>query len=269
MPLILRWRGGMPGPVAGEGLRPDCLPAAASDLAHRPIRVGNEDALLGDLFELVSDGNDQHLILEGDFRSVHGLGAGMKAGRLEVRGDVGHRLGAEMAGGSIAVFGSAGAATGADLAGGIIRVEGNTGPDLGAAQPGSRIGARGGLILVKGDAGPGVGTAIRRGLIAVGGSVGSGAGRGMIAGTIFVGGAVGPSLGAGMKRGTIAVFGGDFEPAPAFEPSGSLRPPVAAIYLRRLREWGWPVPTLAGSSGFRRYNGDRTIGGQGEIWQFG
>lgn len=269
MPLTLTWRGGIVGPVDGAGLRPDRVAGPLADLARRPIRVGNRDAAWGDLFDLAGDGGDGHLVLEGDFGSVRDLGAGMGAGRLEARGDVGHRLGVGMAGGAIEVFGSAGAWAGADLGAGLIRIRGDAGDDLGAALPGGRAGARGGAILVHGSAGDRVGTALRRGVVAVAGPVGAGAGWGMIAGSIFLGGAAGPGLGAGARRGTIALLGGGPEPGPTFEPSGSLIPPVAAIYLRQLRDWGWPAPIPAGLGPLRRYNGDRAVGGRGEIWRFG
>ena len=265
MPLILRWRAATSAPVGGEAIRPGGLGSveAASRLS---IPVGNSTADLAELFDL--EGNDDnHLIFEGDLRTVHGLGAGMASGRLEVRGDVGHRLGEAMAGGSIEVVGSVGSNAGADLAGGFLRVRGNAGPNLGAARPGSRVGMRGGVILVDGNAGAGAGTAVRRGTIAVAGSVGEGAGRGMVAGSIFIGGKVAPGLGSGMKRGTIAILGTEpFEPGPTFEPSGTLRPPVLTIYLRQLKEWGFPVPEAAFQASIRRYNGDRSLGGQGEIF---
>ncbi len=72
-----------------------------------------------------------------------------------------------------------------------------------------------------------------------------------------------------MKRGTIGLLGDRREPGPTFEPSGSLRPPVATILLRQLAEWGFLVPEAAFAGRFRRYNGDRSVGGQGEIWRFG
>ena len=270
MPLVLRWRGATSAPVGGEEIRPDRLVGSVAEVAKVSIRVGNGRAELADLFDIGGEAGDNHIVIEGDLRSVHGLGAGMSGGRLEVRGEVGHRLGEGMAGGSIEVSGSVGSGAGADMAGGWIRVRGGSGANLGSALPGSRVGMRGGVILVDGDAGAGVGVAIRRGIIAVGGSVGEGAGRGMIAGSIFVGGVIGPRVGTGMKRGTIALMGaGDFEPCPTFEPSGSLRPPVAAIYLGQLRDWGFRVPESASFGPIRRYNGDRAVGGQGEIWRLG
>ena len=270
MPLVCHWRGATHAPVDGSAIRPDEIQGSGAGAARLPVRVGNQTATLGDLFRIEGDGSDGRIVLDGDLRSVHGLGSGMTGGRLEVRGDVGHRLGVGMMGGEILIHGSAGGSAGAEMLGGLIRVEGDAGDDPGAALPGSRVGMRGGVILVDGNAGGGVGLALRRGFIAVTGSVGAGAGRGLVAGTIFVGGKVGPGLGRGMKRGTIAVGGEanpDFDPGPTFEPSGSLRPPVVAIYLKQLRDWGFPL--VASLNSFRRYNGDRATGGQGEIWELG
>ncbi len=269
MPLVLRWLGATTAPVDGSVLQPDRL--VGVDLARLPIRVGNRMAVLGDLCVIEGDGADGSIVVEGDLRSVHGVGSGMTGGRISIRGDVGHRLGVAMTGGEIEVVGSVGRGAGADLSGGTIRIKGDAGDDLGAALPGSRIGMRGGLILVDGNAGPGVGTALRRGIIAISGSAGSGVGRGLIAGSIFVGGAVGPGLALGMKRGTVALTAApaDFDPGPTFEPSGSYRPPVATIFLKQLRDWGFPVADHAFAPPFRRYNGDRGVAGQGEIWLFG
>ena len=268
MPLILRWRGDVAAPVDGSTIRPDGLTGPADAGARQSVRVGNGSAGLGDLFDIEGDGGDGHLIVEGDVRAIHSLGAGMAAGRLEIRGDAGHRLAVGMTGGEVEVFGSVEAAAGNEMAGGVLRIRGHAGAELGAALPGSRVGMRGGVIVVGGDAGDGVGTALRRGIIAVQGSVGAGAGRGLVAGSIVVGGRAGADLGAGMKRGTIALFDADFEPGPTFEPSGSLRPPVATILLRELAARGFVVPA-PGPGAFRRYNGDRAIGGRGEIWHFG
>jgi len=72
-----------------------------------------------------------------------------------------------------------------------------------------------------------------------------------------------------MKRGTLAFFGLDDpdEPGllPSFEPSGTLRPHVLTIYLRELRALGFPVPEAAFAAPIRRYNGDRVVGGLGEV----
>ena len=234
-----------------------------------PIPVGNGRAEVGELFEVSGDGEDGQVAFEGDLRSVRELAGGMASGRVVVRGDAGDGLGAGMMGGSIEVEGSAGSWLGAEMGGGTIRVGGDSGDFAGAALPGSRVGMRDGLILIDGSAGEDVGLAMRRGLIAIGGRSGDGLGRGMVAGSIFGFGAVGRYPGAGMKRGTLGLFGLE-DPdrpglLPTFESSGSFRPPVVTIYLRRLRSLGFAVPEAAFARPLRRYNGDRVAAGRGEV----
>ena len=110
---------------------------------------------------------------------------------------------------------------------------------------------------------------MRRGLIAVSGRAGDDLGRAMIAGSIFAFGPLGARVGAGMRRGTLALFGVP-DPAdpgllPTFAASGRYRPPVLTLYLKKLREWGFPVPDPAFSGTFVRYNGDLVEHGRGEI----
>jgi formylmethanofuran dehydrogenase subunit C len=269
MPLTLTWKGPIGRPVEGESLRPEILNRSAIDAARLRVPAGNSHIELGELFRIEGDGQDGHLIFEGDLRPVRGLATGMASGRVEIQGDAGHRLGSGMTGGSIVVEGSAGNWVGAEMAGGLTHVKGNVGDLLGAALPGSRKGMREGVILVDGNAGDDVGLALRRGLIAIQGRVGRGMGRGMIAGSIFGFGPVGRGAGAGMKRGTLALFGlkeaAEFELSPTFEPSGGFRPHVLSIYLAKLKRLGLEVPSTAFTSSIRRYNGDRLERGQGEI----
>lgn len=272
MPLHLHWRDATRLAVVAEGLSPAALAALAPpERARWPLRVGNRLVPLADLFRIEGSIDDGHLVLEGDLRQLRGVGRGMAAGTLTVQGDVGAELGAELAGGTIEVAGSAGDWAGAALRGGLLRIQGNAGQFLGAAYPGSRIGMRDGVILVEGSAGGDVGLAMRRGLIAIAGAAGDSLGRALIAGSIFTFGSVGRRAGAGMKRGTLALFG-LAEPAnpellllPTFAPSGRGRPPFLNIYLRRLSQWGFPLPETAFSGPLDRYNGDLATRGQGEV----
>ena len=269
MPLTLRWKGSAGFAVEGDGLRPETLGGPADSARRIEVSAGNGTVELGDLFAIDGDGGDGSLVFEGDLRSVRGLGSGMGAGRIEVRGEAGPAVGSGMTGGTIVVDGSVGPWAGAEMRGGMIRVGGSAGDFAGAALPGSRVGMREGVILVAGDAGADVGLAMRRGVIAVGGRMGDGAGRGMVAGSVFGFGPVGRHPGAGMKRGTLALFGlvdADSSPIlPTFEPSGSFRPHVLTLYLRQLAGWGFAVPPGAFAGRVRRYNGDRVAGGKGEI----
>ena len=108
MALTLRWIDSTTLKVDGECLGPATLGRSAAEVARLPVRVGNGQAEVGELFEVEGDGSDGEVAFEGDLRSVRDLAQGMKSGRVVVRGDAGDGLGAEMAGGSIEVEGSAG-----------------------------------------------------------------------------------------------------------------------------------------------------------------
>jgi formylmethanofuran dehydrogenase subunit C len=267
MPLTLSWSAATSLPVDGESLRPDALSGLSADeVARVRLPVGNGSAEVGELFRVEGDLADGHLVLVGDLRKVRAIGRGMTSGRLTIRGAAGSRLGAGMTGGTIEVDGSAGDWAGAEMRGGLLRIRGPAGDGLGAALPGSRLGMREGVILVEGTAGADVGLAMRRGLIAVLGPVGDGLGRAMIAGSIFAFGPVGRAPGSGMRRGMLALLGPESpEVPPTFRPSGRIRPPFMDLYLRQLREWGFPLADSAAPGPFARYNGDLLAKGQGEI----
>ncbi|AGA25626.1 formylmethanofuran dehydrogenase subunit C [Singulisphaera acidiphila] len=273
MALNLHWRGTTSLTIEAEGLAPERLASlSAADIGRSKVSLGNAEAELGELFAIEGSAEDGHVTLEGDLRQVDRLGQGMSTGTLTIRGDVGAELGAEMTGGRIEVQGTVGDWAGAEMRGGVLKIRGGAGRFLGAAYPGSRLGMREGVILVEGAIGEDAGLAMRRGLIAVAGSAGDGLGRGMIAGSIFAFGPVGDFPGAGMKRGTLAFFEGEGDGTnerwllPTFVPSGRSRPPFLTIYLRQLRQWGFPVPDSAFSGPLARYNGDLAQRGQGEIW---
>jgi formylmethanofuran dehydrogenase subunit C len=270
--MILRWLDRTGLPVDAGGLTPRALLGRpAAEVARTGVRVGNQDAELGDLFEVGPSWDTaatagESLVFEGDLRNVRGLAHGMEWGRLVVRGVAGARVGAGMSGGIVEVEGDAGDGAGAEMRGGLLRITGNAGHGLGAAEPGSRLGMRDGVILVGGSAGDDAGRKMRRGLIAVAGSVGEGFGRDVIAGSLFSFGPVARYAGLGMKRGTIAVFEpSGLEVLTTFAASGRFRFPFVTIYLRRLSAWGFPVPAEVSAAGMDRYNGDLAEGGQGEI----
>lgn len=256
--------------VEAECLRPETMAAlSAVEAARLPVRLGNATAELGDLFRVEGSAEGGRLVLEGDLTHVRRIGQGMGSGSVTIRGDVGSHLGAGMTGGTIDVEGKVGDWAGAEMRGGEIAIRGEAGDGLGGAYPGSRQGMRDGVILVEGDIGHDAGLAMRRGLIAVSGRSGDDLGRAMIAGSIFAFGPLGTRVGAGMRRGTLALFGvpdpGDPGLLPTFARSGRYRPPVLTLYLKRLREWGFPVPDTAFSGTFVRYNGDLVEHGRGEI----
>jgi formylmethanofuran dehydrogenase subunit C len=108
---------------------------------------------------------------------------------------------------------------------------------------------------------------MRRGLIAIRGSAGHAIGCNLIAGTVLVFGSVGIRPGAGMKRGTIGLLGVGPPPAmlPTFRSAGRFRPVFLQIYLRHLRQLGFPIPEDCFTINFERHSGDFLEYGKGEI----
>jgi formylmethanofuran dehydrogenase subunit C len=264
--LTLRYRGTTTIPVEAECLTPDNLAGKSpAEVAALIVQHGNGVAKLGDCFEIEGDATDGQLLLEGDLSRVKLIGAGMRSGRVVVRGDVGMHLGAEMRGGTIEVYGNAGDWVGAEMRGGRIHVRGDAGHLVGAAYRGSRSGMRGGVILIDGDAGNEVAATMRRGLIAVGGATGDFAGVSLIAGSLFLFGAVGARPGAGMKRGTIACLGAAPPLLPTFRDACTYRPAFVSLYLRQLRAWGFAVEERFLGGTWKRYCGDLVAQGKGEI----
>jgi len=263
---VLRLRESSTLPIEADCISPDHFAGRSrAEIKALPVYYGRRKVTLGDLFAVDGDGEDE-IIVEGDLCHVKRIGQGMSRGRVAIHGDVGPHLGAEMRGGEILVHGDVDGWAGAQMSGGVIRVCGNAGPLLGAAYPGEKRGMRGGVIIVEGDAGPRAGERMRRGLVAVQGSAGEFAGARMIAGSIFVLGALGARAGAGMKRGTIVALGGLADGLlPTFCYACTYRPAFLRFYLRRLREWGLPVVQEQVEGLFRRYTGDVTTLGKGEI----
>jgi formylmethanofuran dehydrogenase subunit C len=254
-------------PVEAESITPQAfMGKSVSEIEALPVIQGNAAARLGDFFQ-VSGETDGIVRLAGDCSRVKYVGKGMTAGRIEVEGDIGMHLGAEMRGGEIDVRGSVGDWAGAEMRGGVLRVSGNAGHLLGAAYRGSAKGMRGGTILVAGAAGNEVGCAMRRGLIAVG-AAGDFAGVMMLAGSIFVFGRLGIRPGAGMKRGSLVVATRDGDGPrllPTFRFDCEYRPPWLPLYARQLRALGFPLPEGLAGTPCRRYSGDFTELGRGEI----
>jgi formylmethanofuran dehydrogenase subunit C len=268
--LRLRYQGTTTIPVEAEAITPDRLAGkTAAEVAALPVQHGNASVALGEFFSVEGNADDQDVVIEGDCSRVKWIGAGMKTGRVTVRGNVGMHAGAEMVGGELHVHGDASDWLGAEMHGGRIHVHGNAGHLVGAAYRGSRAGMRGGIILVDGSAGNEIGSTMRRGLIAVGGEAGDFAGVSLIAGSIFLFGPPGIRLGAGMKRGTLAVFAEQLALLPTFRFDCVYRPVFLELYLRQLAAWGFPLAEQFRRGSYRRYSGDLVALGKGEVlhWQ--
>jgi len=252
-------------PIEAGSICPDLFVSRTlAEIKALPAFRGRRKVELGDLFEIQGDRSDS-VIVEGDLRHVQNIGMRMSHGRVLVRGSVGLHLGAYMRGGEIIVEGNASDWAGAQMQGGVIRIMGNAGHRVGAAYPDEKRGANRGTIVVEGNAGREAGARARRVLIVVQGDVGDSAGANMIAGSIIVLGRLGKRAGVGNKRGTIVALGETPEILPTYRYECTMRPVFLRCYLRRLLDWGLPVPKAAVDGEFRRYSGDTTSLGKGEI----
>ncbi len=253
-------------PIEADSITPDLFVGRKrSEIESLPAFYGRRKVSIGDLFEVDGERSDK-IVIQGDLQHVKKIGQGMSRGRIEVRGDVGPHLGAYMRGGEITARGNAGDWAGAHMQGGRIWIHGNAGHHVGAAYPGEKRGVNRGVIIVNGNAGSELGAVMRRGLIVVLGNVGDFAGARMIAGSVFVFGHLGKRAGAGMKRGSIISFGTSAPLLPTYRFESVCRPVFLGFFLNRLQKWGVPITPEMGERSFRRYSGDITSLGKGEIF---
>ncbi|RLF11192.1 MAG: formylmethanofuran dehydrogenase subunit C [Thermoprotei archaeon] len=194
-------------PIEAECIKPDTFAGKSlDDIAKLPVYEGNTRRTLGDLFEIEgSPGSaalDTMITIEGDLSKVKRIGEGMTAGKIVIKGDVGHYLGFKMKGGSIEVHGNVGLWLGGKMKGGEIVVFGNAGDCVGGA-------LRGEL--------PGKG--MKKGTIIIHGNAGAEVGKGMSGGSIIVDGNVGPLPGVDMRGGNIGIKG-DCEGKPGARMAG-------------------------------------------------
>jgi len=251
-------------PLEAGTITPDCfLGKTEIDIAGLQVTYGNEQACIGDFFQVNGEGTEE-LNLEGDLSRVKNIALGMTRGRVAIHGDVGMHLGSAMHGGEINVHGNVGDWAGAEMKGGKIHIRGNAGHDLGGAYRGSRHGMNRGLIIVEGDAGNETGAVMRRGLIVVTGNVGDFAGAFMIAGSIMVFGKLGIRAGAGMLRGTIVTFQPP-ELLPTFRYNCSYSPSFLKMIFQDIKSHGLSIVDDYITGHFRRYSGDFNRLGKGEI----
>src|SRR6266852_9953929 len=169
----------------------------------------------------------------------------MKAGTIELSGNVSDWLGAEMSGGRIGV-------------------RGNAGGQVGAAYRGSVSGMTGGTILIEGSAGLEVGMRMRRGLIAMGGQVRDFAGLLMKGGTIVLRGGAELRTGAWISRGTIISLT-PIPLLPTFSYACTYNPTFLRLYARHLSTLGFSIPCDEQDGAYQRYTGDAAVPGKGEL----
>jgi formylmethanofuran dehydrogenase subunit C len=248
-------------PLDLSPLLPELLAGSSeSAMASMPLRLGNREVALGELFTIAAD-NDDRLVLAGTNVCCDRIGAGMASGRLIVEGDAGAGAGLGMSGGEIEVRGSVGPMAGAEAGGGVLRIAGDAGERLGGALPGAG-GTSGGTILVGGHCAARVGERMRKGLIVVGGDAGPHAAVAMRGGTIVVRGSCAPEPASSMRRGTLYLARGPASLLPTFADDGLHELLWLRLLERHLVELGQAkLPSLR----VRRWGGDLADVGKGEV----
>jgi formylmethanofuran dehydrogenase subunit C len=250
--------------LEAEVLSPDVLaPLTNEEIRSLPLFLGRKQVPVGDVFTVEGAGGDR-VEIRGDASKVKWIGRGMTRGCLTITGDTGMHLGAFMTGGSIEVTGSVSDWLGAEMSGGLIRVHGDAGDHVGAAYRGGLTGMRDGTILVEGSAGLEVGRRMKRGTIAVGGTVRELAGLQMKGGTILVRRGADLRAGALMVRGTIVSLA-PISILPTFAYASTCTPTFLRVYARHLATLGFDVPCDEQVGTYRRYVGDSSVPGKGEI----
>jgi len=257
-------------PLEAEVITPDQL-AGLSNAQVRELIIyhGKRQVPLEEFFDVDGDGS-QDIVLHGDLNKVRWVGHGMTSGRITIHGDVGMHLGARMKRGHIEVHGSAGDWIGAEMKNGFIHVHGNAGGQIGAAYRGAPSGMRNGTIIVDGSAGLEVGMRMRRGTIVLGGVARDFCGLQMKGGTIVLREGAEIRAGAWMNRGTIISLK-PLQMMPTFAHANDDTPTFLNIYSRHLKQYGINLPDADAAGVYRRYIGDLSVPGKGEIlvWQAG
>lgn len=275
MPLLIESRSRNPAdaPLSIDlaGITPDRIAGlSAAEIAALPVTADGGRTPLGTLFTVSGDVADGRIECGGDFSRVHRVGAGMAAGTMTVRGDVGRHAGEGMSGGSLMIDGDAGDWLAAEMTGGSVRVGGRAGDNAAGALPGSPFGMRGGVVVIAGDAGALAGARMRRGLLAIGGDCGEAAAFEMRAGTVLVAGRAGRRPGMGMRRGTLLFPGTIPEVPPTFLRGAVWTPTVLRLLADRLDQAGFrPAgrsPEQWTSGEWQQWHGDAIEGGRGEIF---
>jgi formylmethanofuran dehydrogenase subunit C len=251
-------------PLEAEVLSPDVIGALShGEVCALPVVLGKRQRRLDDFFEVEGPGSED-LQIRGDAGRVKWIGRGMTRGRITVVGDAGMHLGAYMKGGTIEVTGNTSDWAGAEMTGGLIRIAGNAGGQIGAAYRGSLSGMSGGTVVVGGSAGIEVGMRMKRGIIAVRGPVRDFAGLQMKGGTIVLMGGAEVRTGAWMVRGTIVALV-PVRLLPTFSYACEYNPAFLRLYAKHLHGIGLRLPVDTGEGAYRRYTGDTSVPGKGEI----
>ena len=252
-------------PLEAELLSPDAVaPLSHAEICALPVFLGKRQRRVDDFFTVDGEASDE-LEVRGDAAKVKWIGRGMTRGRVTVAGNAGMHLGAYMKGGSIDVSGNASDWVGAEMAGGSIRVRGNAGGQIGAAYRGSASGMTDGTIVVDGTAGLEVGMRMKRGTIVIGGRARDFAGLQMKGGTIVLRGGAELRTGAWMMRGTIVSLA-PIPLLPTFAYASTYAPTFLRLLAKHLARHGVSLPCDEQDGLYRRYNGDSSVPGRGELF---
>ena len=251
-------------PLEAEAICPDVTADLSMEAIRAlPVHLGKRQRRLDDFFAVDGTPGDT-LEITGDARRVKWIGRGMTRGRITIHGNAGMHLGAYMKGGAIDVSGDASDWLGAEMSGGFIHVHGNAGGQVGAAYRGSASGMTDGTVIIDGSAGLEVGMRMKRGIIVVGDTVRDFAGLQMKGGTIVLRRGAELRTGAWMNRGTIVSLT-PIELLPTFSFAATYNPTFLRVYARHLATVGLTIPFDEQDGSYRRYTGDASVPGKGEI----
>jgi formylmethanofuran dehydrogenase subunit C len=251
-------------PLEAEALCPDVMATLGNGAIRAlPVYLGKKQCRVDDFFAVDGEASDE-LEIRGEVKKVRWIGRRMSRGRINIIGNAGMHLGAYMKGGTIEVSGSASDWVGGEMSGGLIRIAGNAGGQIGAAYRGSRSGMSNGTIVVGGSAGLEIGMRMKRGLIVIGGAVRDFTGLEMKGGTIVLRGGAELRTGAWMNRGTIISLA-PIPLLPSFLYSTTYNPTFMGVYAKHLTSLGIAVPYEAREGAYKRYLGDTSVVGKGEI----
>jgi len=198
-------------------LTPELVEMDLKDVLSFEVYYGKFVKKLGDLFDVVKEGDDKKLVLQGDFSRVKWIGKEMQGGEIVVKGNVGQHCGAYMIDGRIVIEGNADDWLGTEMKGGEIIVKGNAKNRIGCNFWGEMEGMKGGKIVIEGNAESYIGEKMVDGYIEVKGNACDFVGSEMKGGLIIVHGNCG-YVGWDMKGGEIRI-GGSSDLPPSFKQS--------------------------------------------------
>jgi formylmethanofuran dehydrogenase subunit C len=247
-------------------LAPDRLSGLSpAEIGALKLWVAKERVRVDELFEL-APGNTDELHIDANGGKLDFIGAQMSRGHITIEGAAGDYLAHGMKGGEIMVLGACGAYAASGLSAGTVVIQGDVGDFLGAARAGEAAGLRGGTVLVKGNAGDRAGDHQRRGTILIEGNVGDYCGSRMKAGTIAVLGNAGKGAGFSMHRGTILLSQPPSAIPATFFDAGECDLTFLTLMIASWKRFNSRFATLDRlRKRVRRYVGDQSCGGKGEI----